>query len=451
MKDVRRILRSTFYCATDAKESTNTGTLTARNNTLKQGDGLNNIRHNQNDRHHNKRARHHIRQRQQLHRIKRTRILTPSQTRKETTHTLPERTQHVATIQRQKRNQIKRKKHQIHIRHQRDQHRCLRLHINTVSSRHLTGNTTHTNHRHRRLNTTLTTSHQSHRQLPHTLRQRKHRRTHTRERIAHHRRHLSNRTRHQLTRRRNTHKTAASRRNRTIRSTRILALTIRNRANHLNRSHRQIQTLTITLHRQSTRVRTRRTNRRRHSLPRTRRCTIHSNHTVTHLHTSSLRRRRSGLISTFAIANRIMSDIHARHALRHRRHLIRHLSRTKTTNQHSSTHHTNQQVHGRAAQHNHHALEHRQLIEKAVLITGLHALSIRRTRLLSHGRKRAGTARMALLMVLLHLSRARRVHANHRNVTAQRDRLETVLSLAAAEREHGLTEANHVLRNAHIK
>ena len=146
-----------------------------------------------------------------------------------------------------------------------------------------------------------------------------------------------------------------------------------------------------------------------------------------------------------------MGHAHARHALRHRRHLIRHLRRTKTTNQHSSTHHTNQQVHRRATQHNHHALEHRQLIEQAVLIAGLQALSIRRTSLLSQGCERARTPRMTLLMVFLHLSRARRVHANHRNVAAQRDRLETVLSLAAAEREHGLTEANHVLRDAHIE
>ena len=146
-----------------------------------------------------------------------------------------------------------------------------------------------------------------------------------------------------------------------------------------------------------------------------------------------------------------MGHAHARHALRHRRHLIRHLRRTETAHQNSRADHTNQQVHRRTAQHNHHALEHRQLIEQAVLIARLQTLSIRRTRLLSQGRKRARTPRMTLLMVILHLSRARRIHANHRNVTTQRDRLETVLSLAAAEREHGLTKANHVLRNAHIE
>ncbi len=99
-----------------------------------------------------------------------------------------------------------------------------------------------------------------------------------------------------------------------------------------------------------------------------------------------------------------------------------------------------QEVHHRAAEHDDDALGDREAVEGTAVLAGGDGLRTLFARILHHVLHEAGGRVASALAVL-----SRREHADHRDVAAERDRLNAVLGLAFAEREERLAEPDHVL------
>ena len=108
-----------------------------------------------------------------------------------------------------------------------------------------------------------------------------------------------------------------------------------------------------------------------------------------------------------------------------------------------------EQVHERPAEHDHHALPHRQGEEAAVLVAGADLLGGLGPRVVGHAAQLLDEARGRRAGRLPGPRRGQ--HPDHRDVAAQRDGLEPVLRLAAAPRDERRAEADHVLRDAHAE
>ena len=100
------------------------------------------------------------------------------------------------------------------------------------------------------------------------------------------------------------------------------------------------------------------------------------------------------------------------------------------------------QVHEGAREHHDDALPRLARVEQAVLVAGLELLVGGRAGVLDHAAPGGGGAGLDPAV------RARREHADHADVAAERDRLDAVLGLALLARPDGRAEADHVLRHA---
>ena len=102
----------------------------------------------------------------------------------------------------------------------------------------------------------------------------------------------------------------------------------------------------------------------------------------------------------------------------------------------------------RAAEHDDDLLGHREPVEHAVLVAGAHLLQARGARLVD---ELAEPARARDAHRARRVAGARREHADHPDVAAERDRLDAVLGLTAAARPDGRPEADHVLGHPHAE